>query len=71
MFFAETSHNFPTYNVYKTVFGIFFILLRSWVICKNEKRPGFCTLVLYIFINDSRSKQNKKNPEQTFVNIVK
>ena len=24
-------------NVYKSVFGIFFILFRSWVICKNRK----------------------------------
>ena len=24
-------------NVYKRVFGIFFILFRSWVICKNKK----------------------------------
>ena len=28
-------------------------------------------LVFYNFINDSRSKQNKENPEHTFVDIVK
>ena len=33
-------------------------------------RPGFYTLVCYIFINNSRSKQNKKNPEHPFVDIV-
>ena len=38
----------------------FFFLFRSWVICKNYKRPGFYTLAFYIFINNSRSKQNKK-----------
>ena len=30
-----------------------------------------CTLTFYIFINNSRSKQNKKNPEHDFVDIVK
>ena len=33
------------------------------------KRPGFYTFIFYIFINNSRSKQNKKNPEHTFVDI--
>ena len=51
--------------------GFFFILFRSWVICKDKKRPGFYTLVFYIFINNSRPKQNKKNPEHAFVEIVK
>ena len=67
-----TSSNYPTVqyfllklrtrflltNVYKRVCGIFFISFRSWVICKNLKRPGFYTLVFYTFINNSRSKQN-------------
>ena len=71
-----TSSNYPTVqyfllklrtrflltNVYKRVCGIFFISFRSWVICKNLKRPGFYTLVFYTFINNSRSKQNKKIP---------
>ena len=35
------------------------------------KRPGFYTLVFYIFINNSRSKQNLKNPEHTLVDIIK
>ena len=25
--------------------GFFFILFRSWVICKNQKRPGFYTII--------------------------
>ena len=80
-----TSSNYPTVqyfllklrtrflltNVYKKVCGIFFISFRSWVICKNLKRPGFCTLVFYTFINNSRSKQNKKNPIHPFVDIGK
>ena len=35
------------------------------------KRPGFYTLVLYLFINNSRSKQTKNNPEQPFLDIIK
>ena len=59
-------------NVYKWVSGIFSILFRSWVIWKNQKRSGFYTLVSYTFINNSRSKQNKKkNPKHPFVDIVK
>ena len=39
--------------------------------CKNKKRPGFYTLTETVFINNSRSKQNKKNSEHYFVDIVK
>ena len=58
-------------NFYKSVCRIFFILFRSWVICKKLKRPGFYKLVFYTFINNSRSKQNKKNPTHPFVDITK
>ena len=58
-----TSSNYPTVqyfllklrtrflltNVYKGVWD-FFISIRSWVICKNLKRPGFYTLVFYILL---------------------
>ena len=57
-------------NIYKSMFKILFILSRSWVICKNKKRPDFHTLVFYIFINNSRSKQSK-NPEQPCADIFK
>ena len=33
--------------------------------------PGFYALVFYIFINNSRSKQNLKNPRHPFVDIGK
>ena len=80
-----TSSNYPTVqyfllklrtrflltNVYKRVCGIFFISFRSWVICKNLKRPRFYPFVFYTFINNSRSKQNKKNPTHAFVGITK
>ena len=60
IFFAETSHMFSTYHCQKKGFLVFFILFRSWVICKIIKRPGFYKLFFYIFIDNSRSKQNKK-----------
>ena len=73
-----TSSNYPTVQYFllelrmsTKVCGIFFILFRSWVICKNQKRPGFYTLAFYTFINNSRSKQNKKNPTHPFVDITK
>ena len=80
-----TSSNYPTVqyfllklrtrflltNVYKRVCGIFFISFRSWVICKNLQRPDFYTLAFYTFINNSRSKQNEKNPTHPFANITK
>ena len=79
-----TSSNYPTVqyfllklrtsflltNVYKRYVRFFFISFRSWVISKNLKRPGVCTLVFYTFINNSRSKQNKKNPTHHFVDIT-
>ena len=58
-------------NVYKRVFRIYFILFRSRCICKNKKRPGFHTPTETIFINNSRSKQNKKNSAHPFLDIVK
>ena len=35
------------------------------------KRPSFYAIVFYIFTNNSRSKQNKKNPRHPFVDIGK
>ena len=78
-----TSSNYPTVqyfllklckrltNACKSVCRIFFILCRSWVIYKSLKRPGFYTLVFYTFTNNSRSKQNFKNPTHAFVDITK
>ena len=67
-FLLKLCTRFLLTNMYKKVFKIFFILFKSWVIYKNKKWPGFYTLIFYIFINNSRSKQN---PEQLFVDIVK
>ena len=52
--------------------------LKNWrapaaieFICKNKKRPGFNTVKETRFINNSRSKQNKKNLKHSFVDIGK
>ena len=58
-------------NAHKNVSGIFFILFRSWVVNENVKNECIETSFFYIFINNSRSKQNKRNPGQTFADIGK
>ena len=55
----------------KIVFGIFFILFRPWVINENVKNGCVETRSFLIFANNSRSKQNEKNPKQPFVDIGK
>ena len=74
-FLLKLCTRFLLTDVYKRVSGIFFILFRSRVINKNVKRPGFYALGFYIFINDSRSKQqqqqNKISDTHSFVDIGK
>ena len=53
------------------MFRIFFILFRSWVINKNVKNECVETRSFLIFGNNSRSKQNYKNPAHPFVDIGK
>ena len=71
-----TSSNYPTVqyfllklraqflhaNVYKRVCGIFLIFFQILSYLQKLKRPGFHTLIFYTFINNLRSKQNKKIP---------
>ena len=71
VFFVETLHLFSTYQCLQKGVLHFFISFRSWVIYKNLKRPAFYILIFYIFINNSRSKQNQKNPTHPFVDITK
>ena len=57
-------------SVYKRVCKIFyFVQILSYL--QKFKRLNFYTLVFYIFINNSRSRQNKKNLEHPFVDIIK
>ena len=51
--------------------GFILFYLDLGLLAKIKKRPGFYTVVFYTFINDSRSKQNKKNPTHPLVDIVK
>ena len=49
-FLLKLRTRFLLTNVDKRVYEIFFfILFRSWVISKNEKRPGFYILVFYTY----------------------
>ena len=48
-----------------------FFLFRFWSINKNVKNDHVEARLFLIFANNSRSKQNKKNPEHPFVDIGK
>ena len=75
-----TSSNYPTVqfyllrlctrllptNVYKNLCGIFLFCLDLELYLQKLKRPGFYILVCYTFINNSRSKQNKKKSRTFF-----
>ena len=60
IFFGETQHKFPTYKCLQKRVWDFFCLVQILSDLQKLKRPDFYTLVFYIFINDSRSTQNKK-----------
>ena len=81
-----TSSNYPTVQyfllklrtrfllIYKRVCGIFFLFCLDLKLFAKIKKPGSYTLVFYIFINKSRSKQNKtilNSLLQTLQNVYK
>ena len=69
-FLMKLCTHFLLTNVDKKEYGIYlFYLDLSYM--QKLKRPGFRTLVFYIFINNSRSKHNKANPKHAFVDIIK
>ena len=55
----------------KQCVGFFLFLLDLALFAKIKKKTGFYTLVFYTFINNSKSKQNKKNSTHPFVDITK
>ena len=59
-FLLKLRTGFLLTNVYKRVCGIFKFHL-----------PGIYILVFFIFFNNSRSRQSKRNPEHQFVDIIK
>ena len=63
---VEILYTFSTYQCLQKCVRDWFILLRTLVICQDQKRHGFCTLTETMFTNNSRSKQ-KKNLEHPFV----
>ena len=71
IFLLKFCTRFVLSDVYKRVCGIFFILFRSVVINKSVKNECAETRSFLIFANNSRSKQNKKNPTYAFVDIGK
>ena len=70
-FFAETSQTFCTYQCLKTAVWDFFISFRSWVVCKNKKRPDFYTLVFYTFISSQDLNKIKKIPHTLLQTLLK
>ena len=55
----------------KNCVGFFLFYLELELFVQIKKRSVFCTLTKTKFINNSRSKQNKKNSEDPFVDIGK
>ena len=77
-----TSSNYPTVQHFllklRTLIllteenmGFFLFYLDLELFSKIKKIPGFYPLVFCTFVNNSRSKQNKKNPTQSFIDITK
>ena len=79
-----TSSNYPTVqyfllklrtrflltNVYKRVCGIFLFCL-DLELFEKIKKTWFLHTRFYIFIKNSRSKENFKSPEHPFLDIIK
>ena len=62
---------FPTYQCLQKGVRDFFILFRFGVICKKLKRPGFYTLFFTFLLITQDLEKIKKNPEHTFLDIIK
>ena len=54
----------------KVCAGFFLFCLDVELFAKKLKRPGFHTFLFYILTNNSRSRQNKENPEHLFVDMI-
>ena len=76
-----TSSNYPTVNVFCSYFTHTFYLpistkgyvefyLDLQLFAKIKKRSGFYTLIFYTFINNSRSKKNKKVPDNLLLTLL-
>ena len=56
-------------NVYKRVFG-FFLFCLDLELFEKIKRTWLLHTRFYIFVNNSRSKKNLKNPKHLFVDML-
>ena len=65
-FLLKHRTNFLLTNVYKRLFGIFLFCLELELFAKIKKTWFPHTRFFTFFINNSRSKQNKKNPKHRF-----
>ena len=69
-FWLKLLTRFLLTTIYKKVVGSFLFCLDLDLFVKIKK-SGFYPFDFYIFIKNSRSKQDKENFEQAFVDIVK
>ena len=69
-FWLKLRTRFLLTTIYKKVVGSFLFCLDLDFFVKIKK-SGFYPFDFYIFIKNSRSKQDKENFEQAFVDIVK
>ena len=70
-FFLKLRTRFLLTNAYKTVCGIFLFCLDLELFTKIKKDLVSTHSFFTLFINNSRSKQNKKDPAHHFVDITK
>ena len=66
-----TSFIYPTPSASTKGCVRFFSFCLDLELLAKIKKDLISTLFFYIFINKSRSKQNKKNPTNSFVDITK
>ena len=71
--FDGILHSFHTYQCLQNRVWDFFLFCLDLDLFARIKKDmvSFCTLTEIRFVNNSRSKQNKKNPEHRFIDIVK
>ena len=70
MFFAETSHTFSTYQFLQKRVRDLFLFYLDLELFEKVKKDLVSTHSFFTLINNSRYKQNKKNPTHPFVDIT-
>ena len=70
-FFLKFGTRFLLNNVWKGVFGIFLFCLDLELFAKIEKDLDSTNSQSFFFFDNSRSKQNEKNSDHSFIGIGK